>query len=39
MGGKDHTTVMYACETIKDVSKVDKEIKKYLKDLKERIFN
>ena len=31
MGGKDHSTVMYACETIRDVSKIDKELKKYLK--------
>ncbi len=37
MGGKDHSTVMYACETIKDVSKVDKEVKKYVKDLTEKI--
>ena len=37
MGGKDHSTVMYACDTIKDVSKIDKEIKKYVKDLTERI--
>ncbi len=37
MGGKDHSTVMYACETIKDVSKIDKEIKKYVKELTERI--
>ena len=25
--GKDHSTVMYACETIRDVSKIDKELK------------
>ena len=37
MGGKDHSTVMYACDTIKDVSKIDKEIKKFVKDLTERI--
>lgn len=37
MGGKDHSTVMYACETIKDVSKIDKEIKKYVKELTEKI--
>lgn len=37
MGGKDHSTVMYACDTIRDVSKIDKELKKYIKDLKERI--
>lgn len=37
MGGKDHSTVMYACETIKDVSKVDKELKKYVKELTEKI--
>ncbi len=37
MGGKDHSTVMYACDTIKDVSKIDKEIKKYVKDLTDRI--
>lgn len=38
MGGKDHTTVMHAYNTIKDYSKVDKEVKKYIKDLKEKIF-
>ena len=38
MGGKDHSTVMYACETIRDVSKIDKELKKYLKEIKEKIF-
>ena len=37
MGGKDHSTVMYACDTIRDVSKIDKELKKYIKDLKEKI--
>lgn len=37
MGGKDHSTVMYACETIRDVSKTDKELKKYIKDLKEKM--
>ena len=37
MGGKDHSTVMYACDTIRDVGKMDKEIKKYLKDLTEKI--
>lgn len=37
MGGKDHTTVMYACDTIKGVAKVDKEIKKYVKELTEKL--
>ena len=37
MGGKDHSTVMYACETIKDVSKIDKEIKKYVKELNDKL--
>lgn len=37
MGGKDHSTVMYACDTIKDISKVDKEIKKYVKELTEKL--
>lgn len=37
MGGKDHSTVMYACDTIKDLSKIDKQMKVYIKDLKERI--
>ncbi|SIT96595.1 chromosomal replication initiator protein [Epilithonimonas bovis DSM 19482] len=37
MGGKDHSTVMYACDTIRDVSKIDKELKKYIKDLKDKI--
>ncbi|AYO57268.1 chromosomal replication initiator protein DnaA [Chryseobacterium sp. 6424] len=36
-GGKDHSTVMYACETIKDVSKIDKELKKYVKEIGDRI--
>ncbi|MDO5615884.1 MAG: chromosomal replication initiator protein DnaA, partial [Cruoricaptor ignavus] len=37
MGGKDHSTVMYACDTIKDISKMDKEVKKYVKELSERM--
>ena len=37
MGGKDHTTVIHACKTIKDVSKTDKELKKYMKDLSEKL--
>ncbi|MDO4763345.1 MAG: chromosomal replication initiator protein DnaA [Flavobacteriaceae bacterium] len=37
-GGKDHTTVMHAHKTIIDQSKMDKDIKKYIKDLKEKIF-
>lgn len=37
MGGKDHSTVMYACDTIKDVSKIDKEMKKYVKELSDKI--
>lgn len=39
MGGKDHSTVMYACDQIKDMSKMDKEIKKYVKELTEKIKN
>jgi chromosomal replication initiator protein len=30
---------MYACETIRDVSKIDKELKKYLKEIKEKYLN
>lgn len=37
MGGKDHSTVMYACETIKDVAKIDKDVKKFVKEISERI--
>ncbi|MDO4225237.1 MAG: chromosomal replication initiator protein DnaA [Bergeyella zoohelcum] len=37
MGGKDHSTVMHACNTIGDVVNVDKEIQKYVKELKEKI--
>lgn len=39
MGGKDHTTVIHAYDTIRDYSKIDKEVKKYIKDLKDRIFS
>ena len=37
MGGKDHTTVMHACKTIRDVSKTDKELKRFMKDLTEKL--
>lgn len=37
-GGRDHTTVMHACKTVKNHLEVDKEIKKYVKELKEKIF-
>lgn len=37
-GGKDHTTVMHAHKTIKDYSEMDKDVKKYIKELKEKIF-
>lgn len=37
MGGKDHSTVMYACDQIKDMSKIDKEVKKFVKDLTDKI--
>jgi len=38
MGGKDHSTVMYACDTIKGQIKVDKQMKKIVRELKEKIF-
>ena len=34
MGRKKTILRWYACETIRDVSKIDKELKKYLKKLK-----
>ncbi|PIE50020.1 MAG: chromosomal replication initiator protein DnaA [Flavobacteriales bacterium] len=37
MGGKDHSTVMYACNSIKNFLEMDKEIKKYVKDLRAKI--
>lgn len=37
MGGKDHSTVMYAYETIKGFSKNDKEVKRYIQEIKERM--
>lgn len=37
MGGKDHTTVMHAHKTVTNQAKVDKEMKKYIKDLKDKI--
>lgn len=36
-GGRDHSTVMYAYETIKGFSENDKEVKNYIKDIKQRI--
>lgn len=36
-GGRDHATVMHACDTIKDLSQIDKEVKKYVRDISERI--
>lgn len=35
--GKNHSTVMYACESIKGISKVDKEVKKFVKEISEKI--
>lgn len=37
MGGKDHATVMHACQTIKGGTEVNKEIRTYVKELKEKI--
>lgn len=37
MGGKDHTTVMHAYKTIKEVSEIDRELKKFVKDLSEKL--
>lgn len=37
MGGKDHSTVMYACNSIKNFVEIDKEIKKYVKDLRAKL--
>jgi len=37
MGGKDHTTVMYACQTISGVAKVDKEVNRFVKEIKQKI--
>jgi len=37
MGGKDHATVMYACQTISGVAEVDKEVKRLVKEIKQRI--
>lgn len=37
MGGKDHSTVMHACKTIKDGIEVDKQMKKYMKELTMKI--
>ena len=38
-GGRDHATVMHACDTIRDLSNIDREIKKYVKDLSDKIKN
>mgnify|MGYP000538054646 FL=1 len=36
-GGRDHATVMHACETIKDLEEMDKQVKKYVKELSAKI--
>lgn len=36
MGGRDHTTAIYAYDLIKDTAEVDKDIKKYVKELREK---
>lgn len=37
IGGKNHSTVMYACKTIENISKVDKELNRQLGELRELI--
>lgn len=37
MGGKDHSTVMYACDAIRDQLKVDKQMKKMIREIKDKI--
>lgn len=39
MGGKDHSTVMYACDAIKGQIKVDKQMKKIVREIKEKILD
>lgn len=34
-GNKDHTTVIYSCEVIDNVSKTSKELRSYMKDLEQ----
>lgn len=37
MGGKDHATVMHACETVKNTESTNKEVKKYVKELRDKL--
>src|SRR3989338_6358985 len=38
-GGKDHTTVLYACEKIKNEIKINERLREELKYLKEQLYN
>ncbi len=38
-GGRDHTTVIYACDTVRNLAQMDKEVKRAIKDLSEKFKN
>lgn len=37
MGGRDHATVLHACNTVSDLIDTDKNFKQYVRDLEERL--
>lgn len=39
LGGRDHSTVIHACEKIKDESSIDESLKQELVLIKERVYN
>ena len=39
LGGRDHSTVIHACEKIKDESAIDEPLRQELILIKERVYN
>ena len=38
-GGKDHATVLHACKTVDNLSFTDKQFRKYVEDLNQKLSN
>ncbi|HZH55065.1 MAG TPA: helix-turn-helix domain-containing protein, partial [Sphingobacteriaceae bacterium] len=36
-GGRDHSTVIYACQTVEDLIETDKKFKSYVQDIQKKL--